>query len=412
MRPLPVIMKIIFANKFYFLKGGAERYMFELASLLGQRGHEVVPFAMRDRRNLPTYWQRYFVSRVETEKVSFTWGGLKTAGRVIYSIEAKKKFVQLLDRVKPDLVHVHNIYHQISPSILPEAGKRGLPVVMTIHDYKLISPDYLLFHDGRICEATKPDRFWQAVGHRCVKRSFAASLLAATEMWLQRHLGLYAKNVDAYIAPSRFVQALLTEYGIDGRRVVFLPHFIDAGAWKPCYEGSYALFVGRLSSEKGVATLIRAAALAKEVPLRVVGSGPDEARLVALARKHGAANVVFAGHRVGDELAAEYAGARFVVAPSVWYEVFGLIALEAYAAGKPVLASQIGGLTELVKPGETGVLVSAGDAAGLAEAMSQMWQHPERCAEMGRAGRAWVEAEFTPEQHYQKLIKIYQDAAG
>jgi len=405
-------MRIIFANKYYYLKGGAERYLFELADLLGRHGHEVVPFAMRDRRNLPTEWGSTFVSPVQTEKVSFSPGGLKTAGRVLYSFEARRKFASLLGRAKPDLVHVHNIYHQLSPSILPEARRRALPVVMSVHDYKLISPNYSLFHDGRICEVTKPDRFWNAIGHRCVKGSRAASSLAAAEMWLQRRLGLYDRNIDAYIAPSRFVQALLAEYGLDENKVRFLPHFIDAAAWTPRYEGSYALFVGRLSPEKGGAVLVRAAALAKDVPVRIVGAGPEEADLKALAKKYGADNVTFAGFRSGADLAAEYAGARFVVVPSVWYEVFGLIALEAYAAGKPVLASQIGGLAELVKDGETGVLVAAGDDAELARAMAALWRPPEECAALGRAGRAWVEEAFGPDEHYRGLMEIYRSVGA
>src|SRR5688500_15401304 len=156
-------MKILFANKYYFLKGGAERYVFELRALLMKHWHTVVPFSMDDRRNMPTEWKRYFVSNVETEKVTFSLAGLRTAGRMLYSFEAKRKFKKLLDAAKPDLVHVHNIYHQISPSILPMAKKRGLPVVITVHDYKLIAPNYSLFHDGAICERTKPDRWWEAV---------------------------------------------------------------------------------------------------------------------------------------------------------------------------------------------------------------------------------------------------------
>ncbi len=405
-------MRVIFANKYHYLKGGAERYFFELAALLGRHGHEVIPFAMRSRQDLPTDWRRYFVSPVQTEKVSFSLSGLKTAGRVLYSLEAKRKFAALLGRAKPDLVHVHNIYHQISPSILPEARKRGVPAVMSVHDYKLIAPNYSLFHDARICEATKPDHYWNAVRHRCVKGSRAASSLAALEMWLQRRLGLYERNIGAYIAPSRFVAALLAEYGIAADKIRCLPHFIDAAAWTPRYEGSYVLFVGRLSPEKGAATLIRAAAKMKHVPVRLVGTGPEEAALKALAEKCGAVNVTFAGFKSGAELAAEYAGARIVAVPSVWYEVFGLIALEAYAAGKPVVATQIGGLAELVKDGETGILTGGGDPDELARVLAELWESPEDCAALGRAGRAWVETEFGPEKHYRGLMEIYRSVGA
>lgn len=400
-------MKIVFANKFYYLRGGAERYLFELRALLERHGHEVIPFAMRDKRDVATPWKKYFVSPVGTERVRLSASGLRTAGRMLYSFEAKRKFGRLLDAAKPELVHVHNIYHQISPSILPEAKKRGLPVVLTAHDYKLIAPNYSLFHDGAICERTKPDRFWEAVKHRCIKGSRIASALSAFEMTLHRRLGLYRDNVDLVIAPSRFVEALLVEYGIPEAKIVHVPHFVDAAAWTPSYDGSYALYVGRLSEEKGVDVLIRAAAGKKKIPVRIVGTGPDERRLKALAKELGAKNVEFAGFRGGDDLKREYAGARFVVIPSVWYEVFGLIALEAYAAGKPVVATQIGGLAELVRDGETGLTASAGDAGDLAEKMAALWDTPPLCADMGRVGRAWAEDEFAPEAHYRRMMDAY-----
>lgn len=400
-------MKIVYANKFYYLKGGAERYMLDLAALMMHHGHEVVPFAMQDRRNLPTKWKRYFVSPVQTERVSFSLAGLKTAGRILYSFEARKKFAALLDAAKPDLVHIHNIYHQISPSILPEAKARKVPVVMTAHDYKLIAPSYSLFHDGAICERTKQHKYWEAFKHRCIKRSYAASALEALEMTLHRRWGLWRDNIDLVIAPSRFVAATLADYGIPAKKIVHVPHFIDAVAWTPWYIGSYALYVGRLSPEKGVDVLIRAAAKAKHIPVRIVGEGPDEARLKKLAEKLGAGNVDFHGYKKGEALEREYAGARFLVIPSVWYEVAGLIALEAYAAGKPIIASQIGGLAELVKEGETGLFASAGDADGLAARMAELWDNQPRCEEMGHTARRWIETDFTPDRHYKAVMEVY-----
>ena len=405
--PISHHMRVVFANKYYYLKGGAERHLFDLKALLEAHGHEVIPFAMAGEHDEPSPWFRHFVSPVRTESVSFDWEGLRTAGRMLYSFEARRKFASLLDEAKPDLVHVHNIYHQISPSILSLAHKRGLPVVMTVHDYSLHAPNYSLFHDGRICEITKPHAYWRAVGHRCVKGSAAASALTALEMSLHRSLGLYKRSIDRYIAPSRFVQALMGEFGFDDKKVAFLPHFIKAGEWQPSYGGDYVLFVGRLSAEKGAEVLIRAAAVSKEVPVRIVGTGPDESFLKKLAVDLGANNVVFRGFRSGAELKQEYAGARFVVIPSVWYEVFGLVALEAYAAGKPVVASEIGGLAEIVRAGETGVPVSAGDAFELAGVLRDLWNQPALTEKMGRVARAWVESEFTPEKYYAGLMDIY-----
>lgn len=400
-------MKIVVANKYWFLKGGAERYMFDLAALFEKHGHETVPFAMRDHRDERTPWRPYFVSAVQTERVRVSWQGIRTAARMLYSFEARRKFSALLARVSPDVVHLHNIYHQISPSILGVAARRRVPIVMTAHDYKYVAPNYSLYHDGAICERTKPDRFWEAVEHRCVKGSKIASTLVALEMSLHRLLGLWNK-VDRIIAPSRFMQALFIDYGVPADKVVHVPHFVDASAWTPTYEGSSVLYVGRLSQEKGVATLIRAATRIKHIPVRIVGTGPEEHALRRLAHEVGAANVEFIGMKTGDALKREYAAARFVVVPSEWYEVFGLVVTESFAAGKPVIATQLGGLGELIEEGETGLLANVADPANLAEKISTLWSSPQECARMGRTARTLAETEYTPENHYARILDVYR----
>lgn len=403
-------MKAVIANKYWYVRGGADRYALDLAALLEAHGDDAVPFAMQDDRNLSTPWSKHFVSPVRTAEVSFGWQGLRTAARALWSFEAARKFGALLDETGPDVVHLQNIYRQISPSIVSQAEKRGVPVVMTAHDYALVAPQYSLYHDGAICERTKPDRFFRAVGHRCVKGSRAASALTALEMTLHRALGAW-DGVERIIAPSRFMAALLADYGLPEEKIVHLPYGIETAAVKPLSGGGYALYVGRLSPEKGVVTLLRAAAMLPDMPVRIVGTGPQEAELRSLAAQLGANNVTFAGFKEGEALAAEYAGARSVVVPSEWYEVFGLVALEAYAYGKPVIATQIGGLAELVRDGETGLLTSAGDAKDLAENLRALWHDETAAKAMGAAGRAWVQSEFTLEAHYRGLLSIYADAA-
>jgi len=403
-------MRILHANKYYFLKGGAERYLFSLSALEREHGHDTLPFAMQDERNEPSEWARFFVSKVETERVRFDWQGARTAARMLYSFEARRKFARLIDVARPDVVHCHNIYHQISPSILGAAKSAGLPVVLTAHDYKLIAPNYLLFHDGEVCERTKPDRYWEALKHRCVKGSAAASALAAFEMSLHRTLGLWRRGVDRIIAPSRFLQTMLVNYDIPAEKIAYVPHFIDTREWVPSEGGDYALFVGRLSAEKGADVLVRAASLRPEIRVRIVGGGPQEQELRALAAKLHADNVTFAGPKYGEHLLAEYAGARFVVSPSVCYEVAGLAPLEAYAAGKPVIASRIGGLQEMVNESQTGYTFRPGDDAELSEQMARLWHSPVMANRMGAAGRMWVETSFTPQKHYDGVMAAYAQA--
>jgi glycosyltransferase involved in cell wall biosynthesis len=229
-------------------------------------------------------------------------------------------------------------------------------------------------------------------------------------MHLHRRTGVYPGLVDRIIAPSAFMADLLQEFGLDGRKITHVPHPIDAKRWTPRYSGDYALFVGRLSREKGVDTLIRAAALAPKVPVRIVGTGPEDVRLHRLAESLGADNVTFVGFRHGEELKAEYERARFVVIPSVWYEVFGLVALEAYASGKPVVASRLGGLSELVREGETGLGVNPGDPKELAEALRALWNDEGRCDRLGQAARRWVERDFRPSDHYERIMEVYREA--
>lgn len=399
-------MRLIFANKFHHRQGGADIYALDLAVAMRARGHEVAPFAMADERNEPTPFARYFVSRVETSPRG-PLSALKTAGRFLWSFEAARKFGRLADEFRPDLVHVHNLYHQLSPSLLPAAKRRGLPVVMTAHDYALLAPNYSLFHDGAVCEVTRPHRYWRAVAHRCVRGSLAASALCALEHRLHRALDVWRRNIDLVVCPSRFVMAKFAEYGWPEEKLIHVPHYAPVAGVTPTEGGEYALFVGRLSPEKDVATLVRAAALRRDIPFRVVGSGPEEARLKALANDLGAKNVTFVGRRTGGDLASEYAGARLVVVPSAWYEPFGLIVLEAYAHGKPVVATQIGGLAELVREGETGLYASASDPAGLAERVGALWDAPDVAAEMGRAARRLAETEYAPERHFERLEEIY-----
>ena len=400
-------MKIIIANKFHYLKGGADRYALDLAALLEKNGHQTAPFAMRDGQNRESSWSRYFVSPVATDAPVLSWAGLKTAGRFLYSFEARRKFADLAADFRPDILHIHNIYHQLSPSFLPLAKKIGLPVVMTAHDYKLIAPNYSLFHNGTVCEITKPHRFWRAVSHGCIRGSAAAGVLEAIEMGLHRHLGLYLKNIDKVIAPSVFLRDKFIEYGWPAERLVHVPHFVETAGRESAAGGDYFLFVGRLSAEKGIPTLLRAAAKLKDIPFRLVGTGPEESRLFSLAKELGAANVEFRGFRDGAALAAEYRGARAVVVPSVWYEVFGLVALEAAAYGKPVVASRIGGLPEVVREGETGYLFPVGDADALAERLQKLWNNPDLSSKLGQKARQIVEQDFSPQAHYRRLFEIY-----
>lgn len=405
-------MKILLINKFFFPFGGTERYLFALTDLLEERGHETIPFAMEHPDNVISEYSKYFVSRVDLDRPRVSWSGLRAAGRVIYSFEAAKKLRQLIRDTKPDVAHIQNIYHQISPSVLKVLKEEKVPCVQTIHDYAYLSPSYGLFDHGAICERIKPRKYFRAVMHRCVKNSFMASALDAFAYRFHATFGLDERLVNRLIAPSEFVKNKFAEWGHNVFKIDVIPHFIDASRYEPEYApGGEIVYVGRLSEEKGIGTLIAAMEKIPEVRLKVIGSGPMEKKLKDFCGLAGLKNVRFVGQLNHGRVMEEIARSRFVVVPSLFYEPFGYLALEAGCMGKPVVASRVGALPELIKDGKTGVLVPPGDAKALAAAITGLSSDEPTIRAYGKAARAYVEAGFRPEDYYAKLLEIYRQVA-
>ncbi len=405
-------MKVLLVDKFWYLKGGAERVVFETKKLLEANGDVVFEFSMRDPRNVESAYGRFFVSPVATDRVRFDWQGLRTAGRMLWSFEAARKFDALLSEAKPDVIHAHNIYHQLSPSILAVAERRGVPAVMTLHDYHLISPNYGLFDRGGIVEPSKAHPYLDTLQRRLIDGSFPKSALSAFEGWLHRASGVYG-SVAKFIAPSEFVKRKVVEYGVAESRVEVVPHCIGLEGRAPRYASeNRVVFVGRLSPEKGVDVLLRAMKDVNGLECAIVGEGPERGRLERLSEDLGLANVAFLGALYGAELEREIARAKAVVIPSLSYETFGLTALEAYAFGKPVIASRIGALPEVVREGETGLLFAPGGSKELTEKLNWLTRNAAVSEAMGRKGRELAETEYAPGLHLGRIHRIYKEAIG
>ncbi len=356
-------MKVLQVNKFHYRRGGAETVYFATSSLLQARGHEVVHFSMQDPRNEPSLYENYFVSNIELrEEEGGVSGKLAAAARILYSREAEQKIDALLEAERPDIAHLHNVYHQLSPSILRALNRRGVPVVLTLHDYQLICPAYTLYTQGQVCERCRGGRFYNAVRYSCVKGSRGKSALCAVESYLHAGTGIYRRNVKFYVAPSRFMARKVIEFGTDPRHVTYVPNFIDAAPGAPSAPGErYFLFAGRLEKVKGVTTLLRAMSpgpVAGGVQLLIAGDGEERPRLEAQVRRERLDSVRFLGQLTAQELAPVLAGAMFVVVPSEWHENAPLSVLEAAAQGKAVVASDLGGLPELVRHGRDRVDLS------------------------------------------------------
>jgi glycosyltransferase involved in cell wall biosynthesis len=336
---------------------------------------------------------------------------LKSAGRMLYSLEAARKLRGLLDEARIDLAHLNNIYHQISPSILHTLHRRGIPTVMSLRDYKVVCGSYQMLADGRPCEACAGGRHFQAVRKRCVKDSLAASVLTSLEMTLHHPVLHLYDRVDVFIAPSAFLRDKVAEMGFPGH-VVHLPNFVtDLGAWQPAPASAAPklVFFGRLGREKGLTTLLQAV---KGLPLtlQIIGEGPMLEPLRSQARDGSIGNVDFAGYLAGDALQREVAAASAVVVPSEWYENNPRAVIEAFALGRPVIGARIGGIPELVRHGETGLLFESGHAEDLRTQIDTLLSQPAAAAEMGRRGRRLVETELSPERHYAGLMQIYAQA--
>ncbi|NTJ41912.1 glycosyltransferase family 4 protein [Agrobacterium larrymoorei] len=398
-------------NNYFYRRGGAEAIFLDQLDMFERAGWQAVPFSMQHSENLPSQWSSYFIPEIEYGRQGRFAQKIEHAIEVIYSRKARANLNNLIDRVKPDIAHAHNVYHHISPSIFPLLKKKGIPTVMTVHDLKLACPAYKMLAPDGVCERCKGGRIYNVLLHRCMKQSVALSGLVMVETAVHRMLGLYRNHIDRLVVPSRFYEMKLIEWGWPKDQIVHIPNFVDRSINDNSIEvdeGDYYLFAGRLAPEKGIATLIRAAGLSKQ-RLRIAGTGPDEAALRALAREAGA-DVEFMGYLTGRPLHEAIAGAKALVLPSEWYENAPVSLLEAYALGRPVIGTDIGGIPELIKQGETGLIAKPGDAEDLAHVLTWLDQSPKGARkEMGERGRLWVRQEFSQAAYFERTMRLYDE---
>lgn len=403
-------MKILQINKYHYVRAGAERYVFDLSRLLTSKGHEVVPFAMQHPENVPTPWSRFFISERQYDRSNGIGADLEKAANMIWSREAATKLRALLREFRPDVAHLHNIYHHLSPSILSVLKREGIPVVWTVHDFKWICPNYKLYTEEAPCERCHVYKYWNAIAHRCVSDSRAASAMAAVEMAIHRLGRWYERDVAVAVTPSAFLRNLLGRWGKDLSRITHLPNFVDPAPFKgiAAEVGSEIVYAGRLAEEKGVKDMLAMATALPHLPFRFIGTGPIERELKDAVAVQGLKNVSFSGFLSGDALYAAIAGARMVLVPSRWFENFPYAVLEAMALGKTVLASSTGGVTEIIEDGVSGILLPPDDVPRWVDAIRRCAQDETMLAQMGEKARQKM-ARFSPELHYERLMRIYGD---
>jgi glycosyltransferase involved in cell wall biosynthesis len=403
-------MRVLLVNKFFFLKGGSEASFFNTASILKKNGHIVSFFSMDHPENRQSPYAKHFVSHVDYEGPRSLSKTLKASLQILYSREARTKLERLLDEERPDVVHLHNIHHQISPSILFTLKKYDLPVIMTLHDYKMVCPVYTLISKGQICERCKNKNFYHCTVLRCSKNSLAKSLLNTLEMYLHHSLMHVYDSVDTFISPSLFLKTKLEDMGFK-KRIVHLPHFIDSDRFAPSYswENPSLVYFGRLSKEKGIFTLLQAIK-GLSVECRIYGDGPEKKNIIQWIADKNLTNVQLCGHVSQERLKTEIQKAMFVVLPSEWYENSPFSVHESFALGKPVIGSRIGGIPEIVQDEKNGLTFEPGNAEDLRKNILYLLSNSERIRGLGENARCHVEKNYSPEKYYETLIKIYAEA--
>lgn len=400
-------MKILQINKFNKIKGGADKYYLELTELLKKNNHQVVNFSSAALR--PNDF-----SHVKFSPTS--------ALKFIYNFKAKKKLTKLIKQEKPDIAHLHNIHHYLTPSILLVLKKHKIPIVQTIHDWQVVCPNYRLQNgQGQICEKCKPKKYWHCIINKCVKNSYLASILNFFEMAFWNIIKNYDSYIDIYIAPSRFAKNKLINWGLAEQKIKVLKHFLvsspkegeqalahlqvgDRGS-RP--GENYFLYAGRLVKEKGILTLLKTFAKLKNQKLYLAGCGMAVPEIKNIISQKKLTNIKLTGHKQPCQLKKLITNAKACIIPSNWYETFGYAVAESQILGAPVIVSNIGALPELIQHKKTGLLFKPADVTNLITQINWLLKNPKPVQKIITQAKTQTKSELDPQKHYLTLMKIY-----
>ena len=399
-------MRFIAANKFFYPRGGSENSFFARNETLRRHGHEVVEFSVRSPRNRRSAFEDFFVSEVDYDRKDLK-SRLVGAGNLLYSFEARSKLDQLIKKTRPDVASLHNIYHQISPSIIHTLKKYRIPIIMTLHDYKVVCAIYTLFAKDKICESCKDGKYINCFLKKCVKGRRYLSALNTLEMYLHHNVLKLYDLVDVFVSPSSFLVDKVKEMGFKGK-VVHLFNCIDIDKYLPKYQSdeNSIVYFGRISAEKGLITLIQAMRGFPNVNLKIIGEGPMRGELEALSQHLNLKNIKFHGYKTGNELYSEILSSMFLILPSEWYENNPRAVIEGFALGKPVIGARIGGIPELVKDDVTGFTFEPGNVEDLKNKINMLLNSKVKISAMGKNARLFVERELNMDKHYEGFMDI------
>lgn len=389
-------MKIVLVHNSYKFPGGEDVVFKNERSLLQSAGHEVISYCR---------------SNFETDK----YPGIRRvqlAAQTVWSGQTKRQFGELLRLHRPDVVHVHNTLAIISPSVYSACWQLKIPVVQTLHNYRLLCPAGSLFRDGHACSECVDHSLWRGVWHGCYRGSRAATGVVAATLKAHRWAGTWTSKIDIYIALTRYARREFIEGGLPANKIVVKPNFVSVDPGEhDGRQGSYFLFIGRLTREKGLQTLLRAwELLPRNIPLCVVGDGPIRPDLQQISGRAGLTQVSFLGQQSQAKVQELMKGALCVVFPSEWPEQFGLVTIESFACSVPVLTSNVKALEDIVSHDRTGLIFRSADPADLAEKVQFAWKNQDYMRTLGQNARGEYLDKYTSKKNLAMLIEIYKRA--
>jgi glycosyltransferase involved in cell wall biosynthesis len=386
-------MKILVGHNLYQHRGGEDAVVEGEVRLLESHGHTVTTY-IRDNADLKDYG---------------AFSMLKAGIETTWAEQSVQEIRAIIKKEKPDLCHFHNTFPLLSPACYKPCVDSGIPVIQTLHNYRLLCPAATLLREGKVCEdCLGRSVAWPGIVHDCYRGSRLATTAVAAMLATHRMIGTWQNNVDIYIALSEFSRGKFIAGGLPEDRIFVKPNFVYPDPGPKLGVGDYVLFVGRLSEEKGLRILLDAwSTLQADIPLRIVGDGPLKGELERTVHAKKLSSVEISGRLSTQETMDAMHGARFLVFPSIWYEGFPVTIAEAFACGVPVIASYLGSLVEIVQNSSTGLHFSPGSSQALAETVVWAWAHPEILHNMGRAARADYEAKYSAENNYAHFVSLW-----
>lgn len=392
-------MNILNCNNNFYVRGGSDKIFFEHTKIMRENGHQVIPFAPNDENRLSSEWSDYFPEAIDSKNPSI-WD----LPKFFYNYSASSLLKNLLNKTQIDIAHLHIYYGRLTTSILKTFDSFDIPVVQTLHDYKLICPNSNMICNEEICETCNGNEFWRAWSQNCNDNSFLKTSAIVFESYLSKYMGNRSR-VDHFIAVSQFLKNKLVEFGIDENKISTIHNPINADLYNPQYQpGEYLLYFGRIDKIKGIKHLIEAS-IQTGTELLIVGDGDEKPILEFTYQK--AENIKFLGFKKGDQLDQLIKDSLCTVCPSICYDIFPTTILESFALGKAVIGSDIGGIPEMIDHGENGLLFEPGNVEQLVDHINFFKKNKSVIQKMGKKGRKKVEDEYNSKKYYDNIISVY-----